>query len=98
MVLSAWNYFEENLLLGKSKSFGVEPWYCYIIQTFLQAIPPFSLAPILGTMIYQFMFRKSITTWVVLPFLLVHFLIGHKEARFLYPILFLTPYMMIKVI
>jgi len=43
-----------------------------------------------------FIFRwKSVLTWSVLPFLLVHFAIGHKELRFLFPLVSFLPVFLI---
>ena len=97
-VLSAWNYFEQNIILGKTKHSGVEPWYWYFTQTLLQGIPPFSLLLIVGVLGHLAFFKKSAITWIAIPFLLLHFFISHKEIRFFYPLLFLTPFMMMRVV
>ncbi len=92
-----WNYFRQNILLDKVSGFGLSPWYDYFTQTFLNAIPPLSLIFILAVLVY-FMFRpKDPVTWSIVPFLAVHFAIGHKELRFLYPIIGFIPFMMIAV-
>jgi len=39
--------------------------------------------------------RKDPLTWTVLPFLLIHVWIGHKEIRFLFPLLGLLPLLII---
>ncbi|MFT6716746.1 MAG: phosphatidylinositol glycan class B [Saprospiraceae bacterium] len=97
-VFSAWNYFEQNILLGKTEFSGTSPWYWYFTQTLLQGIPPLSILLICGVLGYLALFKKTAVTWIVFPFLLIHFLIAHKEIRFFYPVLFLVPYMMMKMI
>jgi phosphatidylinositol glycan class B len=92
-----WNYFRQNLLLDKISGFGVQPWWDYFTQTFLNAVPPFSLIFILAVVGFFFIRPKDPITWSVVPFLLVHFFIGHKELRFLFPIIGFIPVMMILV-
>ena len=40
--------------------------------------------------------RKDLLTWTLLSFLLVHFIIGHKEIRFLFPVIGFLPVIIIK--
>lgn len=97
-VLSSWNYFEQNLILGKSKHFGVEPWYWYFTQAFLQGVPPISVLMITGVMSFLVLFRRKAFTWIIIPFLFVHLAVAHKEIRFLFPLIFTIPYAVTKVL
>lgn len=90
----AWNYFTANLIAGKAAGFGEEPWWWYFDQlrgsrtiTFLN----YSLLA-LATLFIILKYRHPIT-WIFVPFVLVHTLIGHKEFRFLYPAFFFIPMM-----
>jgi len=94
-VLSAWNYFRQNMILKKAESFGTYPWWYYFEQTFMNAIPPFSLVYILAVILYIVYFPKDCISWIVVPFLLFHFIEPHKEIRFLFPIIGFLPLMMI---
>jgi phosphatidylinositol glycan class B len=90
-VLSTWKYFEQNILLDKMSGFGIEPWYYYLVQIFNVGIPPFSLlyiVPFVLLMVYRW---KDALVWTILPFVLIHFYIGHKELRFLFPAIGLLP-------
>jgi phosphatidylinositol glycan class B len=87
-VFTPLNYLKLNLIDGMASYFGTEPWYFYITQFILIGVALISI-PIL------FFFAKGIVllknhvfTWVILPFILVHFLISHKEMRFLFPIIY----------
>jgi phosphatidylinositol glycan class B len=95
-VFPAFNYFEQNLLQDKVSSFGVHPIWWYISDIFLRAFPPFSLLLIGGFVYFMIKYPKSPITWSMIPFLLVHFLIGHKEERFLYPLIYLLPLVLTK--
>jgi len=96
-VLTSWNYLYQNLFLGKASGFGVSPWWYYIEQTFLNAFPPLSILYISAVFLYFILFPKDILTWAAVPFLLVHFIIPHKEIRFLFPIIGFLPIMIIRV-
>lgn len=95
-VLTAWNYFEQNLVADKISGFGVYPWHFYFTELFSELIPPFSLF-ILAAFLLVFLFRRNdALTWTLLPFILVHFAIGHKETRFFFPLMWFVPVVMIK--
>lgn len=81
-----WRYLAVNLLEGKAASFGTSPLPAYL--WFLAGLfPPFGLALLLALLVSWWRFPRHLLTWATLPFVLVHSLIGHKEIRFLFPIL-----------
>ena len=90
-VFTTWKYFEQNILLNKAADFGVEPWYFYAIDLLNKGIPPFSilyLLPFLVLCIYQ---RKNAAVWCIVPFVVLHSYIAHKELRFLFPLIGFIP-------
>lgn len=93
-----WNYLNQNIILDKASGFGTQPWWYYITESFLVGIPPFSLVFILSFFAIFVIKPKSILTWTFLPFLIVHSIIGHKEVRFLFPILGFIPLFVIEAI
>ncbi len=95
-TFTAWNYFNQNLIQDKVSGFGVEPWWFYFKDVFIRTIPPFSLVFILSFLVVVLFLRKDVLTWIILPYVLVHCLIGHKEIRFLYPLIGFLPIMAIK--
>lgn len=95
-VLTSWNYYEQNMVLGKAAGFGTSPWWYYLEQTLVNAFPPLSILLILGVILYFIFFPRDWITWMFVPFLLAHFLIGHKEIRFLFPIIGFLPVMVIR--
>jgi hypothetical protein len=94
-TITLWTYFEQNLIEGKAAAFGTEPWWTYFSEVFRRAVPPFSLLFLLPPIVLFLLRRKDPLTWTVLPFLLVHVLIGHKEIRFMFPMLGLLPLLII---
>ena len=95
-VLTAWNYFEQNILADKISGFGIQPWWFYFEDVFIRALPPFSLVFILGSLIVFIFRRNDILTWTLVPFIMIHFIIGHKEVRFFYPLIGFLPILVIK--
>jgi len=80
-------YFAENILNNKAAQFGVFPWYSYFEWTFFRAIPPLSLFYMLGMWLFFVLRPLNLFTWMTLPFVLVHFVVPHKELRFLFPVI-----------
>ncbi len=94
-VLTSWNYFQQNILFHKAADFGISPWWYYIEQTLINAFPPLSIVYILAVFIYFFRVPKDVITWTLVPFLAIHFLIPHKEIRFIFPVIGFLPVMII---
>jgi phosphatidylinositol glycan class B len=97
-TLTVWNYFTENILHGKANAFGTEPWYTYVSEALVRLVPPFSLVFILAPIILICIDRRNALGWVILPFILVHSMIGHKEIRFLFPMVGLLPVVIVQAI
>ncbi len=95
-AFTAWNYFAQNILQNKAAAFGTDPWWYYIKAVWLKAIPPFSILLILSTLLFLRFRFKSPITWSILPFFVIHCLIGHKELRFLFPIIGFMPIILIE--
>ena len=97
-VFAPYHYFEQNILLDKASGFGVEPWWYYLTATFELAAPPFSVVYILAVLIGTFLCRRYPLAWVLMPYILIHFLIGHKEVRFFFPLAVFIPILIIRSI
>jgi phosphatidylinositol glycan class B len=95
-TLTVWNYFEQNILNDKVSGFGTEPWWYYISNSFMNGIPPFSLLFIGGIFAMIIFKYKSAVVWTITPFLLIHSIIGHKELRFMFPLVPFLPYLVIQ--
>jgi len=72
---------------GGASGFGVSPWWSYVPLGF--STQGF-LFPILlvATLIFWVKRPAHVLTWSTVPFVLIHLLVGHKEARFLFPMVF----------
>lgn len=94
-VFAPWNYLEQNIFEDKVSGFGVEPWYYYFSRFLEQGVPPLSVLVFLAFILFLFKNPKSPISWSIIPFLLVHIAIGHKELRFIFPLVYFVPYILI---
>lgn len=77
---SFYMYFYVNLIQGRSARFGVEAWYWYLPKL-IRHLGPLLLFAVIGAK------RSPFLGCMALTILVFHSLIGHKEARFLYPMM-----------
>jgi phosphatidylinositol glycan class B len=86
-VLTFWRYVEINVLQGKAADFGVMPWWYYLTATFVSGVPPISAVLLVLAGVGAWRQRRHPLTWAVAVFVLGHSAIGHKELRFLFPMI-----------
>ena len=77
---SYYAFFTENIVHHRAAGFGVLPWYYFISALFFHTGPLLIFA-VLGVR------RSPILGWIAIAVLFPHLLIGHKEFRFIYPVL-----------
>ncbi len=87
-VLTAVNYFFANIVENKAANWGIFPWWQYFIFFILQAVPPISILLLLFFFIGLYKRPANIFTWCMIPFLIAQFAVGHKEMRFMFPMVF----------
>lgn len=85
-ILTAWNYFIAGVGNARGSLFPAQPWWSYFVWINQQVLPPFSIIILAGIVYAWIRYPRTILTWIFLPFLIAHFLIGHKELRFLFPL------------
>jgi phosphatidylinositol glycan class B len=95
-TFSAWNYFRENILNDKASQFGIQPWNLYLSDIIRMLYFPCGIIILVSLIMYFVKFPKSLVTWSLVPLILVHFLVPHKEVRFLFPIVNFLPLILIK--
>ena len=96
-VFSPWNYLSSNLIEGKAASFGVDPWWMYFAELWVYLTPLGAMLCLVGFSLWVYHFKKSPFLWILIPFLFIHCLIGHKEFRFLFPIVFVIPVLLFRL-
>jgi phosphatidylinositol glycan class B len=94
---TSYNYFVMNLIENDSGMFGTKPWYFYLQRSFGYAGFFVSLPLFLAFLYLLFTRLKNPLLWIIVPFILIHSLIPHKEERFLFPIAFFVPIAIIEL-
>jgi len=83
---SPYNYVEFNLIQNHVSDFGTMPWWGYFQLITIENWPPLGILLLILSLIGMCAQWRHILTWSYIPFLAVHFWIGHKETRFLFPV------------
>ncbi|MCP4133091.1 MAG: hypothetical protein GY754_19145 [bacterium] len=86
LTFPPFNYFKSNLIDGAAKSFGTAPFYGYLYLLLANPAAPLIAILMIALIITWIRHPKHVITWVTVPFILAHSLVGHKEARFMYPL------------
>lgn len=86
-----WNYLRENVLHGVAKQFGEEPLWAYPLLVVVNVFLPVAVLAVVAVGVAAWRFPRHLLTWVVVPFVLLHSLVSHKEERFLFPLAPLVP-------
>lgn len=94
-TITTLNYFVVNLIDGKAADFGTSPWYFYFFYIFRYSFFPIGITILLSLIAVTIKMNKSIIVWVIVPFIIGHSLISHKELRFLFPLINLVPILII---
>ena len=92
------NYFTANVVNDIASNYGTYPWYHYFQELFHTCSAPIAITLILSSIILWFFDARNVLTWVLIPFLFIHFITPHKELRFLFPIGNLYPLIIISSI
>lgn len=89
-VYTPWGYID-SAFLHKHSDFGGSPFFMYLLWMFITLSPPIGLMAIVTLGLLFFKQPKSIYTFTLLPFIVLHFFISHKEFRFFFPVMNFVP-------
>ncbi len=78
-----------------ASSFGTLPWYYYIWYLIKFPFFPIGILILVSLLVLIIKSPKNIIVWTVIPFIIIHSLIHHKEERFLFPIINFIPIILI---
>jgi len=94
LVFTTYNYFYQNIVTGMMDRWaGVSPWYTYFITVSFYL--PFGPLYVLASVYYLIRYPRDLISSIVGLFVLTHIFIGHKEARFMLPMLGFAPVMIL---
>ncbi len=95
-VFTPWNYFYKNIIEGAASGFGTSPWYFYFVK--ILCYPSYFIGiPIILSFIILFITKpRHYILWISIPFIIGHSIISHKEERFLFPLVYFIPLMLLE--
>jgi phosphatidylinositol glycan class B len=97
-TFTPWEYLRANLIDAKIDQFGRSPWWYYPWQSIIKLTPFFAIPCLAGLVLFIKKMPRHQWVWMSVPFIVFHFFIGHKELRFLYPVLPLIVAMTLTII
>lgn len=95
LVFTPFNFIKANLMNGRASEFGTAPFYYYLLAFLMVCIPPLSLALPFSFFSGLSKLKDNVLVWALLPYILVHCFIDHKEIRFLLPVIYLISFITI---
>ena len=95
-VCTPYRYFYANIIQHKAANFGVYPWWYYITLFIQKGIPPIAIVLLLFFFSGFLRLKKHIYFYILCCFYGFHFIIGHKEMRFLFPLVLFFLYFVAK--
>lgn len=94
-VFSPWNYFHVNIINNAASDFGTSPWYYYIVKFIRFPGYPIGILLLISFIILTLLKPSNPFIWCLFFFVLFHSFIAHKEERFIFPLVYLFPMMMV---
>ena len=91
LTFTPFNYLNEFIATNDKSNYGASPWYYYLekIITFPRL---FIGIPLFISLLFFFIKNpKNMFTWILVSFLFFHSIVGHKEERFMFPMVFMFP-------
>ncbi len=89
--LSLVNYFKFNILQSGASGFGTSPWWMFIKYFYKYPTYPLGFLIVISLIYFIIRYPKNLFTFLIVPFIVIHTIIPHKELRFLFPIAYFTP-------
>jgi len=91
-TFTPWNYFDVNILQDKAADFGTKPWSFYFIKIMEKSLFLDGIIILASLVAFVIIKPRHLLVWVIIPFLVGHVLIAHKELRFMFPLVYFVPF------
>jgi len=96
LATTTWNYITLGLVGDPAHRFDELSWYYYPPWIVKYGIPPIGAVILLAFVLVLWKRPSHPIVWCALPYIVVHSIIAHKELRFLYPLAFLVPWLLLE--
>ncbi len=94
-VVAPVNYLRSNLIDDMASLYGISPWHYYLVSIITRPTLLIGISIIASLLALCIFDRKNILVWCIIPYVVIHSCIPHKELRFLFPLANLTPLMVV---
>jgi len=95
-ILTLGHYIALGFGADPAVQFDTLPWWYYPPWIIKYAIPPIGALMLLAFGVLLIHRPRHLLVWMMLPFLIAHSILSHKEVRFLYPLALLAPWLLIE--
>jgi GPI mannosyltransferase 3 len=98
VTFPVYSYLYQNFVLGRAaREFGTAPFFAYLYLPLQESglMAPLVLALMLATLAAWFARARNVLTWASAPYVALLCLVGHKEARFLFPLFPFLPFFVV---
>lgn len=98
VTFPVYSYFYQNFVLDRAaKDFGTAPFFAYLYLPLQESnlMAPLVLALMIATLAAWFVRARNVLTWASAPYVVSLCFIGHKEARFLFPLFPFLPFFVV---
>jgi GPI mannosyltransferase 3 len=92
-ALSLWQNFHAVFFIQTRPSNEIYPWWYYLQLYWQEFAGPIGVALLVLPMLLWFLEPLHILSLATIPFIVFNFLTPHKEARYLFPFIYLSPVM-----
>jgi len=82
-----YRYFKVNLIEGKTADFGTDPFFAYLYLVLENVFAPVVFVLMVLVVIFWVRKPRHVISWITIPFFIFHCFIGHKDERFLFPMI-----------
>ncbi|MBS1625217.1 MAG: hypothetical protein JST83_14415, partial [Bacteroidetes bacterium] len=89
-VFVPWRYFDA-AFIHQHSDFGAQPLYFFPLFFILMLTPALGIVALIALPVAFITQPRIIYTWALLPFIVLHMLVPHKEWRFFYPVISFIP-------
>ena len=96
-VFVAYQYFLVNIVQGTASQFGTMTWISYLQMLFSDMGWGVAVFSMLGLIVLCVDY-KNVLLWMLVPFIIGHLVIPHKETRFMFPLMHFIPYLLLTAV
>jgi hypothetical protein len=98
LTFPAYWYVYQNFFMGRAEALGTAPFfaYLYLPVTSGGTVTPLLFTIVIATLTAWIRRPRSAVTWTTAPYVAILSIVGHKETRFLFPLIPFAPFFIVE--